>query len=370
MQLLIRNQYFYKGIESPIQVTEVLSSLSKSKLFVILDQNVKNAFLNQLLIELENNNLIAGKYLHDGKEPSTDLVEEVKLKVKKIEIDSIMAVGGGSTLDLMKAVSVLCFQSMTAPEAQGANLAIKQKLFSIAVPTTAGSGSEATKSAVLTNQKAKLKRGVNHLRVIPDVAILVPALLEGIPDNVFVASVFDGLTHATESLLGNLGTKDTKDTARIALEIYLRQLNQLSLDEPIKIDNQILEASYSAGIAICNSETGPVHAISYPLSEHCNYGHGEAIGLLLPKVLNVYLQLDADFQEILESEVGMPAKEFINMLESVYSKYVMSSKSLKPFVSIENLAARSLQLVGAINNSPFAWDESLSMRVLHECIGR
>jgi alcohol dehydrogenase class IV len=368
MEFLLRNQYFYSGIDSPIQIEDLLRALSKNKVFLIIDRNIKNGFLDQLITALETNELISSLYLHDGREPSTEIVEEVKLEVSKVEIDSIMAIGGGSTLDLMKAISVLRFLNVTAAEAQGAMLDIKQKLFSIAVPTTAGSGSEATKSAVLTNLNAKLKRGVNHLRVIPDVAILVPKLLEGIPDNVFVASVFDGLTHAIESLLGQSGTEDIKVTARYALRIYLRQLQQLSQEEPVKIDAQILEASYYAGVAICNSETGPIHAISYPLSEHCNYGHGEAIGLLLPKVLKVYLQMDEYFEDLLESYVGIPPKEFIVMLEKVYSKYVRSPENLKAVKDIEMLAARSLQLLGAISNSPFIWHESLSVQVLSDCI--
>ena len=367
MELLLRNQYFYSEIKSPNQIAEVIRALSKNRVFLIIDRNIKNKFLDKLIIELEMNNLISSLYLHDGREPTTEVVEEVKLEVSKVEIDSIMAIGGGSTLDLMKSISVLHFLNITAAEAQGAMLEITQKLFSIAVPTTAGSGSEATKSAVLTNLNAKLKRGVNHLRVIPDVAILVPELLKGIPDKVFVASVFDGLTHAIESLLGQSGSKEIKETARLALTIYLRQLNQLYEDELVKIDAQILEASYYAGVAICNSETGPIHAISYPLSEHCNYGHGEAIGLLLPKVLEVYLRIDADFQDLLESFVGMPAKEFIVMLNKIYSKYVLSGENLKPVKNIEMLAARSLQLLGAIKNSPFIWDESMSMQVLSEC---
>ena len=368
MELLLRNQYFYSEIDSPIQIAEVLRALSKNNVFIIIDRNVKNKFLNQLVTELEINNLISGLYLHDGREPSTEIVEEVKLKVSKVEIDSIMAIGGGSTLDLMKAISVLHHLGITAAEAQGATLDITQKLFSIAVPTTAGSGSEATKSAVLTNLNAKLKRGVNHLRVIPDVAILAPKLLEGIPDNVFVASVFDGLTHAIESILGKSGAKDIKDTARHALAIYLRQIKQLVENDSVKIDNQILEASYFAGVAICNSETGPIHAISYPLSEHCNYGHGEAIGLLLPKVLRVYIQSDSKFQEVLETAVKMPADKFIDMLEKVYSKYIISSDRVLPIRDIDILAARSLQLQGAINNSPLPWDESLSKQVLTECV--
>ena len=367
MELLLRNQYFYNEIKSPNQIVEVIRALSKKRVFLIVDRNIKNKFLDQVIIELRTNNLISSLYLHDGREPSTEIVEEVKIEVSKVEIDSIMAIGGGSTLDLMKSISVLHFLNITAAEAQGAMLEITQKLFSIAVPTTAGSGSEATKSAVLTNLNSRLKRGVNHLRVIPDVAILAPELLEGIPDTVFVASVFDGLTHALESLLGRSGSRDIKDTAHVALTIYLRQLNQLCEPGPVKIDAQILEASYFAGVAICNSETGPVHAISYPLSEHCNYGHGEAIGLLLPKVLEIYLQINEDFRELLESYVGMPANDFTTMLEEIYSKYIMSPENLKPVSDIEMLASRSIQLLGAINNSPFVWDESLSMRVLSDC---
>jgi alcohol dehydrogenase class IV len=367
MEWQLRNQYFYSGIESPTEITKLLRALSKKKVFLVIDRNVKSTFLKQVISELEDNGVISGKYLHNGMEPSTEVVEDVKLQVNKVEVDSIMAFGGGSTLDLMKAISVLHDQKITAAEAQGATLEINQKLFSIAVPTTAGSGAEATKSAVLTNLDAKLKRGINHLRVLPDVALLAPKILEEIPSRVFVASIFDGLTHAIESLIGKSGSADVKASARFALTIYLRQFEQLFQDDSVKIDYQILDASYFAGVAICNSETGPIHAISYPLSEHCNYGHGEAIGLLLPKVLRVYLEHNLQLKEVLESHVGMVVEEFVTMLEKVYAKYVVDLKNPKSIEDIDMLAARSLKLLGAINNSPVPWSESLSRQVLENC---
>lgn len=368
MELQLRNQYFYTRIESPTQVNELLKDLSKKSIFLVIDHNVDNDFLRKLIIELENRGVISGKYLHDGSEPSTKIVEEVKREVNKVENDSIMGIGGGSTLDLMKAISVLHDQSITAADAQGAKLNIKQKLFSFAVPTTAGSGAEATKSAVVTNLDAKLKRGINHLRVLPDVALLAPRILEEIPSRIFVASVFDGITHAIESLIGKSGSKDVKATARFALAIYVRQVRQLFRDDSVKIDTQILEASYFAGVAICNSETGPIHAISYPLSEHCNYGHGEAIGLLLPKVLRIYIESDKKLGELLESSVGMAPYQFVTVLEEIYAKYVENLKNPKPINNIDMLAARSLELLGAINNSPVPWNESLSKEVLQKCI--
>jgi alcohol dehydrogenase class IV len=368
MNSQIRNSFLFQDFSSPTEVVEVLQKLSRRSIFLILDKNIQNNVLSDLLNELDKNSLVSGIYLHDGREPSTNTVDEVKSIVIRSEIDSIMGIGGGSTLDLMKAISVLFYMNLSASQAQGASLVVKEKLFSIAIPTTAGSGSEATKSAVLTNLDLKLKRGVNDLRVIPDVALLLPGILDGIPNKVFVASVFDGFTHAIESILGKTGSSEVKITAQNAIEIFLRQFIQLSQDEPLRIDNQILEASYFAGFAICNSETGPVHAISYPLSEHCNYGHGEAVGLLLPKVLRVYLANNSDFQGLLESHVKMPADKLIMMLEKVYSEYVIDPENLKPINDVSMLAKRSLELHGAINNSPLAWNETLSRQVLEECI--
>jgi alcohol dehydrogenase class IV len=369
METHIRNGFLFKGLASPAAFAEIVKTLSIRRVFVVLDGNVQNSTLDNFMKALVLNMEVSGTYRHDGAEPSTDVVDTVKSVVSRYDVDAIIGIGGGSTMDLMKAVSVLRHLQLSAAEAQGATFEVRQKLFSIAIPTTSGSGSEATKSAVLINLGSRLKRGINNPRVIPDVALLIPGILDGIPDKAFVASVFDGFTHALESALGKSGSEEVKEIAKNSLRIFLKQFVELANNQSLVINEDILEASYFAGVSICNSETGPVHAISYPLSEYCDYGHGEAVGLLLPKVLRVYLDINLDFQKNLESLVGMPPHQLIDILETVYARYVSRPENLKPISDIPLLAARSLQLLGAISNSPIEWNESLSMNVLEQCWG-
>jgi alcohol dehydrogenase class IV len=330
---------------------------------VIFDGNVKNVAILELVSEAQRKFNVVLNFEHDGKEPTTNLVDSLRVKMKNYEIDSIIGIGGGSTLDLMKALSVLYFDDEPSEMSQGKQLSLTRKLYSIAIPTTAGSGSEATKSAVLTNPNARIKRGVNHLMVLPDVSFLVPALLKGIPDSVFVASIFDGFTHALESFIGRGGTELTKDSASKAIKIYMEQFKLLERSGSLEIHEQILVASNLAGFAICNSETGPVHALSYPLSEFYGVGHGPAIGLLLPEVISQYRESDSALEETIKTVTETNLESLMEILKATYSRYVTSASKIVTPVDLSKLSIRSMELSGAINNSPVPWTLDMSRQV-------
>jgi alcohol dehydrogenase len=364
MQSYFSPKFLYRDIDSVESIIEELKKLSVKNVFVVADKNVSNPFYHDLLRSINLHCGQLGIYLHDGKEPSTDLVDELRLKLKTVEVESIIGIGGGSTLDLMKAVSVMHFIDTPAAQAQGKSIQIVQKIFSIAIPTTAGSGSESTKSAVLTNKAAKIKRGINHPKVLPEAVFLSQKLLEGIPESVFVASVFDGFTHALESYLGKSGNLTVKYLAQESIAIYVRQLRKLKDSKGLVIDSEILNASNSAGVAICNSETGPIHAISYPLSEQCRYNHGQAIGLILPRVISHYCARSKEIENSIERVAGMSCQKLINLIDEIYLNRISRTLEVDPVSEITILAERSLQLLGAVANSPLEWKLSDSVAVL------
>ena len=359
-----RTKYTYFDITEASEIVNELKNHPVDRVSLVYDANIRNSAINDLLTKLKSEFSVKFIFGHDGKEPTTGLVDSLRNDLNAEDIDSIIGIGGGSTLDLAKALSVLHFYNQPAKGAQGVQLSLTRKLFSVAIPTTAGSGSEATKSAVLTNTEARIKRGVNHLMVLPEVAFLYPALLEGIPKSVFVASIFDGFTHALESYIGQLGNENTKNLSEKAIKIYMEQFELLIENRELKIHREILTASNLAGTAICNSETGPVHALSYPLSEYYGLGHGQAVGLLLPKVLRTYDESDPAVVFQIEKITKKTFSELISLLESVYATFVAQDVSEIQNIDIAQVSSRSIELSGAIKNSPINWTAENSLQTL------
>jgi len=368
MKTEFRTKYTYRDVASASEVVRELKNYPVQNVCIVFDSNITNSTIHDLLSRLNSDFSVTAQLAHDGKEPTTTLVDSLREEMKKIEINTIIGIGGGSTLDLMKSLSVLHFQTQPSSMAQGVRLDLERKLFSIAIPTTAGSGSEATKSAVLTNPQARIKRGINHPLVLPEIAFLVSPLLESIPDHVLVASIFDGFTHALESFIGLSGNETTQASGRNAIDIYMAQFELLRVAETLRIHPEILHASNLAGFAICNSETGPVHAMSYPLSEYYGYGHGQAIGLLLAKTIELYATLDKNLESKIEAVTGVRINSLCEMLIDIYDKFVRPTLPPASFEEVEKLATRSLELAGAINNCPVSWSREMSLTVFRQVV--
>lgn len=359
-----RTKYTYFDITDATEIVNELRNHPVDKVSLVYDANITNSAIDDLLTKLNQEFSVKFIFGHDGKEPTTFLVDSIRNDLDTKDVDSIIGIGGGSTLDLAKALSVLYFYDKPSKEAQGTKLSITRKLFSVAIPTTAGSGSEATKSAVLTNTEAQIKRGVNNLMVLPDVAFLYPALLEGIPKNVFVASIFDGFTHALESYIGQLGNENTKSLSEKAIKVYMEQFEMLKDNGKFKIHSRILTASNLAGTAICNSETGPVHALSYPLSEYYGYGHGQAVGLLLPNVIRTYGEFDPKVAVKIEEIVNKSLLQLLEVLDQTYKHFLAPNILQNQMIDIARVSSRSMELQGAILNSPLEWTRKHSLNTL------
>ena len=201
--------------------------------------------------------------------------------------------------------------------------------------------------------------------VLPDIVFLVPSILENMPEIVFYPSFLDGFTHAYESLIGNSATAETINLCRRSLEIYSKQISAGSLDGRYVPD--ILEASFLAGQAICNSETGPVHALSYPLSENFGISHGNAIGMLLPRILDFYDELDPSINLPLIQALNIDStRGLIRVIEEIVAKFIKPNFVLPKFYDLEILASRSLELTGAMKNSPVSWSKEYSINIYNK----
>lgn len=361
---ILKPKYVYKNIKSADFVARKIVKLEVSKIIIVVDANIRNRMISELLRAFHLKLNVVKLIEYPGGEPTTEYLNKFLLSISELDYHAFVGIGGGSTLDFTKAASVLSTQELMqdSSDYQGVDFEVNSKKFCICIPSTAGSGAEATKSAVMFNPKTNIKRGVNNLKVMPDAVFLIPSLISNLPEEIFYPSLFDGITHAYESLIGKSSTKKTSRLARKSLSLYKKQLRDKQSKE--SYHKKVLEASFLAGQAICNSETGPVHALSYPLSEYLKLSHGQAIALVLPKVLLTYKRLDISLVTPLVDGLGF--KDFdslVNKIQILNQNYNKASIKDYSNFELETFALRSLELKGAINNSPIVWTYDNSMEV-------
>lgn len=222
--------------------------------------------------------------------PTTKMVETLFETYRTHSFDALVALGGGSVIDVAKAYAVrLAKPKKTLWSLRGLLKVRKTLMPIIAIPTTAGSGSEGTVAAVITDSERGIKFAITDLSLIPKFAILDPTWLVGLPETVAAQTGMDALTHAVEAALSQSATKKTNHYAYEAMRLIKNNL-QKAISNPHDLDAQtaMMKASHLAGLAFTRAYVGYVHALSHPLSARYNTPHGLANAMLLPRVLRVY----------------------------------------------------------------------------------
>ncbi len=204
--------------------------------------------------------------------------------------DCLIAVGGGSSMDCAKGcgAQVAC-PNRTLAQMKGLLKVGKDIPTLFAVPTTAGTGSEVTVTAVITNPENRDKYLMNDLHLIPHYAVLDPTLTYNLPKPVTSTTGMDTLTHAVEAYIGSANTKRTKENALIAVKLVFENLLTAYEDghnETARLNMQ--NASYRAGLAFTRAYVGTVHALAHALGGFYGIPHGLANAVLLPVVLKAY----------------------------------------------------------------------------------
>lgn len=232
-------------------------------------------------------------YPYPGGEPSLEHIRHLILYAKKKKALWMAAIGGGSVLDVTKAAAGL-YRAQQDPEAyQLGALPERAGLSYFAIPTTAGSGSEATINAVIINEKTKEKRSIRHHSFMADLVILDANLISGCSAEQIAWSGLDALTQSIESYTSRGSTPFTRGMAfqsftRILESlpvVYRNALTKNTLDA--HESEKLLEASYMSGIAFTNSGLGVVHGIAHPLGSCFGVAHGLVCALCLPLAIEM-----------------------------------------------------------------------------------
>ncbi|MFE8702767.1 iron-containing alcohol dehydrogenase [Cytobacillus sp. FJAT-54145] len=219
-------------------------------------------------------------------EPEIGLVEECRDVFIEGKHDGIIALGGGSAIDIAKGVSAYAFYDGCIEDLIGTDLVPKKGAPIIAIPTTAGTGSEVTNIAILSDTKAQLKKGIVSDHLLPDVAIVSPEMTVTMPKSVTAASGIDALVHAIEAYISVNASPITDSLAIGAMKLIAKNLPK-AYANPNNIDarDNMATASLMAGMAFGNAGVAAVHALAYPLGGRYHIPHGVSNALLLPYVM-------------------------------------------------------------------------------------
>lgn len=269
----------------------LLKKLGVTSLLLVTDKGLRGAGLTTPLeAMLKQSGISCSVYDNTRANPTTLNVEEAVLMYRENGCQAMIAFGGGSSMDCAKAVGARIAYPNKTLRQLGGTLHIFRKIPPlVAIPTTAGTGSEVTVTAVITDTVTNHKYTMNSFPLIPRYAVLDPAVTCTLPPSLTATTGMDALTHAVEAYIGRSTTKETRRLALTATGLVFRNVEKACRDgNDHTARSNMLRASYLAGEAFTKSYVGYVHAVAHSLGGQYNIPHGLANAVLLPIVLEHY----------------------------------------------------------------------------------
>ena len=280
-----------KILKSESDVSSVLKKQNIETVLLVTGKTISSLELHKPLQTcLEKNNIKVVIYNETVPNPTTKNVADAEKLYIENNCQGIIAFGGGSPIDTAKAVGArIAHPNKSLNKMKGILKVTKKLPLLIAVPTTAGTGSETTLAAVITDSESRHKYAISSFPLIPRYALLDAKLTVGLPPHITSTTGMDALTHAVEAFIGRSTTRGTRKAALTATKlIFENLLDAYNNGKNLIARENMLIASYKAGVAFTKSYVGYVHAISHSLGGKYNLAHGLANAIILPYVLRAY----------------------------------------------------------------------------------
>lgn len=290
MYEIIFNRRLIYGPDSLEQTGNVSRKYGTNALIVTgRNSTKKSGSLKKLQKSLEENNIKYAVFDEVISNPTVEVVDECTKTGKENKCDFIIGLGGGSAIDTAKASSAMMTNEGSVEEyleiVETPEKIVNNPLCIIAIPTTAGTGSEVTKNAVINAPERKMKRSMRNEKLVPEIAILDPVLLSTAPENIIASSAMDALTQLIEPFTGKKShpviDMIVLDGIRRIKKNLLEFINDTS---NLEAGLNLLIASYFSGISLANAGLGTVHALSRPFGGIYNLSHGLTCAILLPYI--------------------------------------------------------------------------------------
>ncbi len=266
------------------KICEELKDLGAKKPLLVTDPGIqKSGMTGRVTDPLGKGKIPFAVFDEVEANPSIETVEKGLGIFRKENCDSLVALGGGSAMDAAKAIGVVSTNPDPLRKYEGVNKVVRPIPPLIAIPTTAGTGSEVTGAFVITDRARKYKFAVRSPFVMPNVALLDPALLTTLPPAVLAATGMDVVTHAYETFVSSATSPMSQALAYDAMRLVGLHLRRFYANpENLEAASYMILASTMAGVAFFNGRVGVVHAMAHPLGGRFNVPHGLANAILLP----------------------------------------------------------------------------------------
>ncbi len=286
-----RKPYLLERQNSLSRLPKLILENKITNVLIVTDKGITSLGLIDNL--LEGLNMEGIKYVIYDKtvpNPTIDNIEEALKLYKENNCNGLIAFGGGSPMDCAKGVGARVARSKKSISSMKGVLKVRKRIpLLFAIPTTSGTGSEATLAAVITDSTTHEKYPINDTSLIPHFAVLDPMLTLKLPQHITSTTGIDALTHAVEAYIGRSNTKETRLLSKKAVKLIFENIYEAYSDGSNIIARENMQkASFYAGVSFTRAYVGYVHAIAHTLGGFYGVPHGLANAVILPYVLDYY----------------------------------------------------------------------------------
>lgn len=367
---MIFNRQLWFGENKIEKLVEIVHEFRVKRIFLVTFSSENEAFLR--LASILNQANIQYNIFTVRHEPTTETIDNARDLFLQYGCDCTVAFGGGSVIDTAKAVGMLAFNGGNAEDYQmfGRQVTTTPPLF-IAIPTTSGTGAEATKTSVVTNTNNGLKKSLYHTSMIADVVILDPTLITKLSKKRTSSTGMDALSHAIESYVSLNANPITEIYGLHSMQLVINNLEQSwNKPEDLIARGNMLLGSYYGGIAI-SAGIGIAHIMAQPIGAEFNIPHGDACSIFLPhamrlnlpyatkKYVDISKSLNVYDETLSDEENGNKAIQRVEKLQND----IEAPKSLRPYlpekINMEKLIDVVMRTTGHITCNPKPLTEKL-----------
>ena len=296
------------GIDSIQAIRDFAAEYNVQSALIITDEGVWKTGLVDKPCELLTEAGVRVEVIHNTPpEPATHHVEQVLALARQQECQAVIGIGGGSSMDVAKITAVLLANTQSLTELLRGGKIEKRGVPTLMIPTTAGTGAEATQNAIFLVPEEESKVGIVSPKLVPDWAILDPALTVGLPPAITASTGMDALCHAIECYISKKANPLSDTYALQAIRLIYRSLRRAYQNgKDLDARHDMLLAALFGGMSIASSSTTAVHALAYPLGGKYHMPHGLSNAILLPYVMEFNRDACTEkFRDIAEA-MGLP----------------------------------------------------------------
>lgn len=322
-------------VSSCTDLGKIITKEKISSILIVTDKGiVNNGLVDPVEAALQTSGISYYIYSDTQPNPTVQNVEDALQAYKANQCDALIAIGGGSSMDCAKAVGARVAYPKRTVNQLGGKLKVWRKLPTlIAIPTTAGTGSETTLAAMITDSKTHHKYAIMSFPLIPKYAVLDASLTYSLPPHLTATTGVDALTHAVEAYIGRSTSKETRRLSLEATKLIFENVEAAYKDgsNHTARDN-MLHAAYKAGIAFSKSYVGYIHAVAHSLGGKYGTPHGLANAVVMPYVLESYGKSVFKKLHRLGIAAGVATEEDTHMTGSL--KFINAVKALNAGMNI------------------------------------